>query len=82
MTFSHGSSWSCREELATPPAADEGEIEGEASPDPSLPTTGWRGRRQPRNLVQMAGGGVASWNEVQEESSVVRSSEAEMERRG
>jgi len=65
MTFNHGSSWFCREELATPPPADEGEIEGEAGPDPSLPTTGSRGRGQPRSLVQLAGGGVASWEEGQ-----------------
>ena len=39
MTFDHGSSWFCREELATPPPADEGEIADEATPDPSLPTT-------------------------------------------
>ncbi len=57
MTFDHGSSWFCREELATPPPANEGDVEGEAASDPSLPTTGWRGRRQPRSLVQF--GGVA-----------------------
>ena len=56
MTFDHGSSWFCREELATPPPAVEGEIAGEAGPDPSLPTTGSRGRRQARSLVQGAGG--------------------------
>jgi hypothetical protein len=67
MTFDHGSSWFRREELATPPPADEGEIAGEAPSDPSLPTTGWRGRRQPPNLVQMVGGGVASWEEGQKE---------------
>ena len=61
MTFDLGSSWFRREELATLPPADEGEIAGEAAPDPSLPTTGWRGRRQPPNLVKMAGGGVVSW---------------------
>ena len=61
MIFDPGSSWFCREELATPPPADEGEIAGEAAPDPSLPTTGSRGRGQPRSLVQGAGGGVASW---------------------
>src|SRR2546430_13675498 len=53
---------------APPPPADEGEIAGEAPSDPSLPTTGWRGRRQPPNLVQLAGGGVASWNEVRKRS--------------
>ncbi len=61
MSLDHGSRCFCREELATPPPADEGEIEGEATPDPSLPTTGSRGRGQPRSLVQGAGGGVASW---------------------
>src|SRR6266403_1922956 len=57
MTFDHGSCWFCREELATPPPAVGGEIAGEAASDPSLPTTGWRGRRQPPNLVQLAGAG-------------------------
>src|SRR5262245_10145493 len=49
------------EEPATPPPAHEGDIGFEAGPDPSLPTTGSRGRGQPRSLVQGAGGGVASW---------------------
>ena len=53
------------EELATPAPAYEGDIESEAAPDPSLPTTGSRGRGQPRSLVQLAGGGVASWEEGQ-----------------
>jgi len=71
MTFDHGSSWCCREELATPPPpANEGDVEGEAASDPSLPTTRWRGRRQPRNSVQLAGGGVASWKEDQKKTSV------------
>ena len=48
-----------QQDLATPLPADEGEIAGEAAPDPSLPTTGSRGRGQPRSLVQLAGGGVA-----------------------
>ena len=53
------------EELATPPPADEGEVVGEAAPDPSLPTTGSRGRVQPRNLVQLAeaGGQLGGWSE-------------------
>ena len=70
MTFDHGSSWFCREELATPPPADEGEIAGEAASDPSLPTTRSRGRGQPRSLVQLAGGGVASWGGGSEGRSV------------
>jgi len=37
MTFDRGSSWFCREELATPPPDDEGEIVGEAGPDSSPP---------------------------------------------
>ena len=65
MSLDHGSHCFCGEELATPPPADEGEIAGEAAPDPSLPTTGSRGRGQPRSLVQLAGGGVASWEEGQ-----------------
>ena len=65
MSLERGSHWFCGKELATPPPADEGEIAGEAAPDPSLPTTGSRGRGQPRSLVQMAGGGVASWEEGQ-----------------
>ena len=65
MTLDHGSPWFDTEEPATPPPADQGEIEGEAAPDPSLPTTGSRGRGQPRSLVQLAGGGVASWDEGQ-----------------
>jgi len=65
MTFDHGSSWFCREELATPPPADEGELAGDTGPDPSLPTTGSRGRGQPRSLVQLAGGGVARGEEGQ-----------------
>ena len=44
MSLESGSPWFCSEELATPPPADEGEIAGEATPDPSLPTTGSRGR--------------------------------------
>ena len=55
MTFDHGSAWFCREELATPPPADEGEIEGEAAPDPSLPTTGSRDRGSPLNKIQERG---------------------------
>ena len=70
MSLDHGSRCFCREELATPPPADEGEIEGEATPDPSLPTTGSRGRGQPRSLVQGAGGGVASLGGGSEERSV------------
>src|SRR6266849_5217227 len=65
MSLDHGSRCFCGEELATPPPANEGEISGEAAPDPSLPTTGSRGRGQPRSLVQWAGGGVASWEEGQ-----------------
>ena len=65
MTLNHGSTWFDTEESATPPPADQSEIEGEAAPDPSLPTTGSRGRGQPRSLVQLAGGGVASWEEGQ-----------------
>ena len=60
MTLDRGSPWFDTKELATPPPADEVEIAGEAAPDPSLPTTGSRGRRQPRSLVQLAGGGVDS----------------------
>src|SRR5205807_9978114 len=56
MSFERGSPRFCGEELATPPPADEGEIAGEAAPDPSLPTTGSRGRGQPRSLVQIGGG--------------------------
>src|SRR5437868_14193527 len=56
MTFDHGSSWFCRGELATPAPAVQGEIAGEAGPDPSLPTTGSRGRGRPRSLGQLAGG--------------------------
>src|SRR6266436_8702518 len=63
MSLERRSPWFCGKELATPPPADEGEITGEAAPDPSLPTTGSRGRGQPRSLVQLAGGGVASWEE-------------------
>ena len=65
MTLDRGSPWFDSKELATPPPADEVEIAGEAAPDPSLPTTGSRGRGQPRSLVQLAGGGVASWEEGQ-----------------
>jgi len=39
MSLDRGSPWFCEEELATPPPANEGEIAGEAAPDPSLPTT-------------------------------------------
>ena len=39
MTLNHGSTWFDTEESATPPPADQSEIEGEAAPDPSLPTT-------------------------------------------
>ena len=67
MTLERGSRWFCAEELATPPPADEGEIEAEAASDPSLPTTGSRGRGQPRSLVQLAGGGVASWEGQKDE---------------
>jgi len=70
MSLERGSPWFCGKELATPPPADEGEIAAEAAPDPSLPTTGSRGRRQPRSLVQLAGGGVASWEEGQKGRSV------------
>jgi hypothetical protein len=65
MSLERRSPWFSGKELATPPPADEGEIAGEAAPDPSLPTTGSRGRGQPRSLVQLAGGGVASWEEGQ-----------------
>src|SRR5467141_1749049 len=67
MSLERRSPWFCGKELATPPPADEGEIAGEAAPDPSLPTTGSRGRGQPRSLVQGAGGGVASWRRVKTE---------------
>src|SRR5437870_5260660 len=65
MSLERRSPWFSGKELATPPPADEGEIAGAAASDPSLPTTGWRGRKQPPNLVQMAGGGVTSWEESQ-----------------
>ncbi len=65
MSLERRSPWFWGKELATPPPADEGEVAGEAAPDPSLPTTGSRGRWQPRSLVQLAGGGVASWKQGQ-----------------
>ena len=39
MSLGRGSRCFCGEEVATPPPADQGEIAGEAAPDPSLPTT-------------------------------------------
>jgi len=39
MSLDDESPWSCGEERATPPPADESEVMGEAAPDPSLPTT-------------------------------------------
>ncbi len=56
MTFDRASRCIYAEVLAAPPPDYEGEIWGEAASDPSLPTTGWRGRRQPPNLVQNGGG--------------------------
>ena len=50
MSLESGSPSFRREELATPPPADEGDIEGEAASDPSLPTT-W-----------MEGSGPVSWS--------------------
>ena len=70
MTLDHGSPWFHTEEPATPPPADHGEIEGEAAPEPSLPTTGSRVRGQPRSLVQAAGGGVARLGEGSKGRSV------------
>src|SRR5256885_15846287 len=57
MTFDHGSSWFCREELATPPPAVEGEIAGEAGPRPPRPKTGMGGWGAAAGLGPMWGGG-------------------------
>ena len=70
MSLSAAIRWIHGRELSTPPPANEGDNAGEAGPDPSLPTTGSRGRVQPRSLVQGAGGGVASWEKGSEGKSV------------
>ena len=59
---------------AHPTPADEGELAGEAASDPSLPTTGWRGRRQPPNLVQWRGGRGGRWEKGQKGGNRVSSS--------